>query len=114
MFEDNEAVHCLSVLCELFILSTRHSQDPKVMFLDCIFMTQLSQICINKVFFEVTDLILVWIFVAFGNQRWQVTASLRCKITDNALETQTDLLLIKYNDQNKSNIYLLGFNKIEL
>lgn len=48
MFEDNEAVHCLSVLYELFILSTGHSQDPKVMFLDCIFMTQLSQICINK------------------------------------------------------------------
>lgn len=59
MFEDNEAVHCLSVLYELFILSTLHSQDPKVMFLDCIFMTQLSQICINKVFFEVTDLVLV-------------------------------------------------------
>lgn len=48
MFEDNEAVHCLSVLYELFISSTGHSQDPKGMFLDRIFMTQLSQICINK------------------------------------------------------------------
>lgn len=72
MFEDSDAL-CLSVLYDLVILSTVHSQDsksikiethvcqcknPNVVFLDCIPMTQLSQICI-KVFFEVKDLILV-------------------------------------------------------